>query len=61
MKVLLAKDNMEAVILVFHFTVGTIKRSDTRLFLQDAWVVRDAGAAVCSGGLLNCLAETGTL
>jgi hypothetical protein len=46
MKVLLAKDYMEPRVLVLPFTVGTIKRSDTRLFLQDAWVVRDAGAAV---------------
>lgn len=61
MKVLLAKDYMEASILVLCFTVGTIKRSDTRLFLQDAWVVRDAGAAVGWSGLLNCLAETGVL
>lgn len=61
MKVLLAKDNMETRILDFRFTVGTIKRSDTRLFLQDAWVVRDASPVVCWDGLLNCLAETGTL
>ena len=43
---LLAKDYMEPRVLVLPFTVGTIKRSDTRLFLQDAWVVRDAGAAL---------------
>ena len=45
MNMLLAQDNIEARALV-HFTVGRIKRSDTRLFLQHAWVVRDAATAV---------------
>lgn len=51
---LLAQDNMEARVLVLHCTVG-------RIFLQDAWAVRDAAAAVGWGGVPNCLAETGTL
>lgn len=41
----LAQDNTKARVLVLHVTVGRIKRSDTRLFLQDAWAVR------CDGGM----------
>lgn len=45
MNMLLAQDNIEARALV-HFTVGRIKRSDTRLFLQHACGVRDTATAV---------------